>query len=228
METEFIYWRHITLPGIKVEEVTGHEQTSGKIWLEMARQIYCENGHDGTFRQIGHTDTGMPLLLGEDTRISITHTGHLLAVATLPRTPEANLSEFSERTAMGIDAEKKDRKQVIAVREKFLTEDEMAMIPADDVLANVIAWTSKEALYKAAQCPGADWRRQLIIRRLPAMLPEGVKPAELAKLQDTYYGEAVIIDGNGKEIPMSLFSYSSEDYCITLAFSPKCAKYKKG
>lgn len=38
METEFIYWRHPSLPGIKVEEVSGGEDRQGNVWLEMARQ----------------------------------------------------------------------------------------------------------------------------------------------------------------------------------------------
>ena len=43
---DFVYWRHPTLPGIKVEEVTEGEDFKGPAWLDMARQIYCENGRD--------------------------------------------------------------------------------------------------------------------------------------------------------------------------------------
>ena len=43
---DFIYWRHPTIPGIKVEEITGGEYYKGKVWLDMARQVYCENGRE--------------------------------------------------------------------------------------------------------------------------------------------------------------------------------------
>ena len=108
METDFIYWRHLTPVGIKVEEITGREDKSGLVWLDMARQIYCENGRDGVFRAVLHLDSGVPLLDGEQTRISVTHTDGLLAVASLPKTPEADLREFSLRTSLGIDAERRE------------------------------------------------------------------------------------------------------------------------
>ena len=94
MEDEFIYWPHPTPVGIRVEEVSGMESKSGAIWRDMAMQIYCENGRDG-YREIGHFPNGAPFLFGLTARISVTHTGHLLAVATLPKTPEADLSRFN-------------------------------------------------------------------------------------------------------------------------------------
>ena len=80
MEEEFVYWRHITPIGVKVEEVTGGEGKTGRTWLAMARQIYCENGRDGLFRTILHLPSGAPLIEEEETRISITHTQGLFAV----------------------------------------------------------------------------------------------------------------------------------------------------
>lgn len=44
METEFIYWRHHTLPGIKVEEICGGENRPMSLWREMAYQVYSETG----------------------------------------------------------------------------------------------------------------------------------------------------------------------------------------
>ncbi len=168
METEFIYWRHPTPVGIKVEEISGMENKSGKLWRDMAMQIYCENGVDG-FREIGHFANGAPFLFGLTSRISVTHTAHLLAVATLPKTPEANLSQFAPRTAMGIDAERLDREQVLRVRDKFLSDEEKAIVSEDSLEANIIAWTSKEALYKAAMTEGLDFRNDITIKSLPAI-----------------------------------------------------------
>ncbi|MCM1377892.1 MAG: 4'-phosphopantetheinyl transferase superfamily protein [Clostridium sp.] len=223
METEFIYWRHPTAPGIKVEEISGAENKSGRLWIEMARQIYCENGKDN-YRQIGHFRNGAPFIDGEDSRISITHTDHLLAVATLPRTPEADLREFSPRTAIGIDAERADREKVIKLRERFLNENELKMIDAESIEQNVLAWTIKEAAYKAALCEGLNFRRDICIERMP-------------KINDAIIGEQA--DGFGrvvvtrtplevKSYTFDIFTWRSDECIVTLAYSPQCAKFTKG
>lgn len=221
METEFLYWRHLTPPGIKVEEISGADDKNGKIWLEMARQVYCENGKDD-YRQILHLPSGAPLLQGELYRISISHTDHFLAVASLPKTPEVTLAEFSLRAAMGIDVEKLTRTQVLKIRDKFLSEEELLMVAPDDVEKNIIAWTAKEALYKAALTPGLEFCRDIKIVRLPELQPA----SGIVEEGKTDYGEALIKFPSGQEIPMQLYSYESEGCCVTLAFSPKCAKFK--
>ena len=222
---EFIYWPHPTPVGIRVEEVCGMESKSGRLWEEMAKQIYCENGRDG-FREIGHFANGAPFLFGLTTRISITHTGHLLAVASLPKTPEADLSEFAPRTALGIDAERADRQQVLKVRDRFLNDAEKEIVKADDVTANVIAWTAKEALYKAAMTSGLDLRSDLIITKMPEIDRKMNLPGAPAPV----LGKAIIRLGD-LEYDMELYTYESEGetekYIVTLAYSPKCAKYSR-
>lgn len=219
METEFIYWAHPTPVGIRVEEVSGMETKSGKVWIEMAKQIFAENGHD-TYREIGHFSNGAPFILGAPVRISVTHTSHLLAVAMLPKTPEANLQEFNRRTALGIDAESWERRQVINVRSKFLSERELEMIPEDDIKKNVIAWTAKEALYKAGMTEGLDFSQDIQIHSLPEPDMQMNMPGAPAIVT----GKATIVLPSGPE-DMELYCYDSEGYCVTLAYSPKCAKY---
>ncbi len=223
METDFIYWRHITPVGIKVEEVSGREDKSGAVWLAMARQIYCENGRDGAYRSVLHLASGAPLLDGEETRISISHTEGLLAVASLPKTPEADLATFSPRTAMGIDVERRDRMQVMKVRERFLSPEEMELV-GDSCERNIIAWTAKEALYKASFEKELDWRKNYRI----ISLPEPGVPTMLKGAEAPAVGRAELIRADGTVFPMELYSYYSDDFCITIAYSPKCAKYKRG
>lgn len=220
MDDDFIYWRHPTPPGIKVEEVSGGASRQGRVWREMALQIYCENGRDG-YREVGHFDSGAPFVSGSEARISVTHTDGLLCVATLPPTPEVRLGEFSERAAMGIDAERLDREKVLRVRERFLSPDELKLMPADDVAANVLAWTAKEALYKAALTPGLDFRTQIIVDSLPEIhdnpaLPSAPRPV---------YGRARIVMPSGEVVAMRLYSYRSDDCVVTVAFSPRCARF---
>lgn len=223
METEFIYWRHITPIGIKVEEVTGADDKSGHTWLTMARQIYCENGRDGVFRTILHLPSGVPLLEEEETRISITHTKGLFAVASLPRTPEADLARFSVRTAMGIDAERADREQVMRIRDKFLSAEELEMT-GDSLERCIIAWTAKEALYKAAMCQGLDWKEHIRILDLPQPGP----PTLLKGAAAPPVGSAVISFPDGEPLHMELYTYRSEEFIVTIACSPGCAKYSRG
>lgn len=222
METEFIYWRHHTLPGIKVEEVCGGEDRSLKLWIEMAYQVYSENGKEG-YREIGHFRNGAPFLVGETGRISITHTGRFMAVATLPDTPEVDLSVFSERAAMGIDAERADREQTLRVREKFLSDQELQMIDKDDVKMNVMAWTAKEALYKAAMQEGLDFKNDIRILSLPKIGP-AVPVYDKNEFDPIRTGEAVV-KIEDKEYPFVLYTYESEGNIVTLAYSPRCAKF---
>ncbi len=222
METEFIYWRHHTIPGIKVEEVCGGEDRPLPLWKEMAYQLYCENGRE-EYRDIGHFPNGAPFLMGEDCRISITHTGRFLAIATLPDTPDADLSAFSEETAMGIDAEPADRKQTLHIRERFLSDEELTLIPANDVLLNVMAWTAKEALYKAAMQPGLDFREEIRILALPEIGP-AVTVYDKEEFDPITMGRATVRI-NGTEYPFILYSYESEGNILTLAFSTSCIRF---
>lgn len=214
METEFIYCRRHTPVGIRIEEITGGEDKSGRVWDIMSRQVYAENGKEGGYRPIGHYDNGAPYVYGMDQRISLSHTKGMLVVATLPRTPEVDLSKFSLRTAMGIDVERADRAKVLDVREKFLSEAELAMIDANDIEDNIIAWTAKEAMYKAAWHEGMDWVRDMEITKMP--------DPRMGTL-----GEASVRTDEEERTPMLLYSYLSDDFLITVAFSPKCATFKK-
>ncbi len=222
METDFIYWRHITPLGIKVEEITGGEDKSPDTWMAMALQIYCENGRDGLYRSILHLPSGMPLLEGEETRISITHTKGLLAVASLPKTPEVDLAKFSLRTAMGIDAERADREQVMRIRDKFLSASEKELI-GESLEKTIIAWTAKEAMYKAAMIPGLNWIQDIKIITLPIPGP----PTLLKSSHPLPFGHGEISSAEGKKLTMELYTYYSEDFIITLACSPRCAKYNR-
>lgn len=214
METEFIYYRHTTPVGIKIEEISGYEQKSGKIWCELARQVYCENGKNG-YRFINHYPSGVPFLEGESSRISISHTNHMFVVASLPSTPEANLEEFNVRTALGVDVERKSRGQVLKIRDKFLSDVELNSIDSEDVEKNIIAWTSKEALYKASLIEGIEFKSRIIITQLPDLHSDGK-------------GKAYIIDNEKNKIDFLLYSYISDDeYIITIAYSQKSSTFKK-
>ncbi|MDE6010097.1 MAG: 4'-phosphopantetheinyl transferase superfamily protein [Muribaculaceae bacterium] len=238
METEFVFWRHDTSAGIRVEEICGGEDKSVRLWKAMALQVFGENGGD-RFREITHLESGAPLLEDTEQRISVSHTPHFMVIAMLPRTPEADLGRFSPRTAMGIDCEPEGRAQVLRVAERVMTPEEMRLTEEyarslqegsghtgtmeeeqAKVTAYVLAWTVKEALYKAALTPGLDFRTALVIEKLPGI-------CENPFVRNPRYGVAAILFPDYSEANMELFSYRSEGHIVTIAYSPKCAKFKK-
>lgn len=232
MEAEFVYWRHPSTPGIKVEEVSGGDIYSGEVWRDMARQIYCENGKEA-YREIGHFSSGVPFLYGENNRISISHCDGLYVVATLPPTPEVNLGEYSERAALGVDAERADRAQVINIRQRFLNDSELTYT-SEDVEKNVLAWTIKEAAYKAAMAAGLDFRTQISIIKFPriAPMPIMVNPKDFGldsktkELPEEYFGEVKVVVDDDIRI-FKVFTYLSDECIVTLCYSPRCAKFGK-
>lgn len=218
---EFVSWTHLTPVGVKVSEIFGMDSKSGKIWMEMARQIYCEQGD--FFRVIDHYPDGAPFLEGIPMRISITHTTHFFAVASLPKTPEQNLEEFNLRTAMGIDAESLSREQVLKVKSRFLSESEMKVIGEEDREKCIIAWTAKEALYKAAFHHGLDFKKDIRIIQLPT-----IDRSTSGSMATTGRGTVCFPDETGRgEVDFILYSYESYGCCVTIALSPKCAKFGK-
>lgn len=249
MTEELIYWRHPTVPGIKVEEISGGNGLSAKLWLEMARQLYCENGKND-YREIGHFRNGAPFLYEDASRISISHCPGLLVVATLAPTPDIELGHFNPVTALGIDAERRDRRQVLNIRERFLSENEKNAINPEDIELNILAWTTKEAVYKACLGEIQDFQNQIEILRLPVPGPPTpvYNPKEFGmnniphKLPEKFFGEALITinnDNNNNEIcfkadkkennfiKFTLYSYLSDDFIITLAYTPDSSRFGK-
>ena len=109
---------------------------------------------------LSHTGQGAPMVEGCDVNISISHTMRLVVLAV------------DERRVIGIDAEQVDRQQVLRVRDKFLNDSEQAFLPADDLVAHIIAWTAKEAIIKAERNSAIDWTHGIV---LEPFSPEGVE-----------------------------------------------------
>lgn len=199
---DFIYERFRLSNGVKIEEIMGGKHYKGKVWLQIAKQIYCENGKDG-FRDLGHFQSGAPFLYGADERISISHTDGILVVATISVPPDATLQDFTPTTALGVDVEKADRDKVVGLRQRFLSKEELARIPADSVKDNIIAWTCKEAMLKAGMNAAIDWHHDIVVTTLPSFDRAGVGYINLA----------------GDRFDFNLTTFRSDDYIITVAKS---------
>lgn len=203
--TELIYWSHKLPHRIEVVEISGGEGASATLWKALALQLIAEHSADG-YRQIDHYRSGAPFFAEEEQiRISVTHTGNFMAVAMLPPAPEALPDSFVAGYALGIDAERKDREQVLRIRDRFLSDTEKEFIAADDVEANILAWTVKEAAYKAMLTPGLDFRRDIIIISLPETASRR-KGEAICKLAET-------------EVRLTLCSWESEGHILTIAYA---------
>ena len=223
--SEFLYEKEIAPCGVAVEMIYGADEKSAKVWKLFALQIFSEA--EGDYRSIAHLDCGAPVLYGIPQRISVSHTSHCMAIASLPKTPDIDLSEVNPRTAIGVDLEKSDRGQVLKIRDKFLSENEKVLLPAiadinkateEDVRQHILAWTCKEALYKADMGQAPDWRSDYRIVRLPVIASD-IKSAKSA-----YYGKGLITTPEG-EMDMWLSSWEFEGHIVTLAFSGKIARF---
>lgn len=220
-----MYEREVTPSGIAIEEIYGADEKSAKVWKLFAMQIFSEA--DGDYRSIEHYENGAPYLDGIPQRISVSHTSHCLVVASLPKTPDIELSEVNVRTALGIDLEKSDRAQVLKIREKFLCEDEMKLLPAiadlekataEEIEQHILAWTCKEALFKAAMGEATDWKEDYRILELPS-LASCLREATVEN-----YGKGMVKVGDG-EMELNLSSWKFMEHVVTLAFSSKVAKF---
>ena len=225
MMREFMYEREVAPCGVAVEMIYGADEKSAKVWKLFAMQIFCEA--EGDYRSIEHLECGAPVLDGIAQRISVSHTSHCMAIASLPKTPDIDLSGVNARTAMGIDLEKSDRGQVIKIRDKFLSDGEKNLLPPvtdiekstpEDVRQHILAWTCKEALYKAGMGMASDWKEDYKITELPR-LAKGLKSAT-----PDLFGKGKVKTEEG-EMDMLLSSWEFEDQIVTLAFSGKIARY---
>lgn len=105
----------------------------------------------GSGVEFGHTPAGAPVVAGSN--VSVSHTLGLACVAR------------NDCHRIGVDIERCSPR-VLRVRGKFLNAGELATISAEDVVANTLAWTAKEALYKLfGGAGGASLSRQYAVGR---------------------------------------------------------------
>jgi phosphopantetheinyl transferase len=102
----------------------------------------------GKGTELYHTEIGAPRIKDSDTFISISHSSYLVGIAV------SNLYQI------GLDIEHK-ADQVLRVREKFLNDTELAITLPNDKVINLYYWTAKEAVYKAVEAHGIDFRNDI-------------------------------------------------------------------
>ncbi len=142
--------------------------------------------------EVAHHPNGAPYLPMHDCNISISHTKGVVAIA------------INYRYMVGLDVET-IRERVLKIRDKFINEDEKAYIKPDNLVANVIAWTSKEALFKVIPQDGIDFRQHLHLHEfhLPKEGTQMVHSAHTTRLSPS------------KEYKLT--TYINDEYIMTVA-----------
>lgn len=226
-----MYEKEVAPCGVAIEEIYGADEKSAKVWKLFAMQIFSEA--DGDYRSMSHFANGAPYLDGIPQRISVSHTSHCLVVASIPKTPDIDLSIVNVRTALGIDIEKRSRPQVLKVRDRFLNDEELGFLPSiedvekaseEDIERYILAWTCKEAMFKAIMGGGSDWKNDYRILSLPLIAED------MSKATPDKYGKAtVLLNGaTPQEMELLLSSWRFEGHVVSLAFSSKIARYAIG
>lgn len=144
----------------------------------------------------GHTSDGAPFVNVDGCHISVSHSGNWVCIAR------------NNRHRIGLDVEQCSRR-VLRVRERFLNASELTAIKSDDVVANTLAWTAKEALYKLfLGSGGASLSDHYSIGDCTQIINRGyiIRPAE-----------ATCLPGE----PLTIISQEMSDAVISLAVETK-------
>jgi 4'-phosphopantetheinyl transferase len=105
---------------------------------------------------VEYDKSGKPFLAGSDYHISVTHTDDFAAVI------------MSRSSKVGIDIER-IRPRVAKVKERFLSQDEIACLGAEKELEQLtLAWCAKESIYKMYGVRALDFREHIRLEIPPS------------------------------------------------------------
>ena len=166
----------------------------------LLRQIFSEN------TSLEHNADLAPHLAGTDSRISIAHARGRLCIAVSPTI-----------TTFGIDLETY-RPLVLKVRTGYLSDGERRWIGEADVMAHLVAWTAKEAVFKAISDRSlvSDYSNQIVLspykldEKQAVELMNGVHPGSCDTLTISH-------EARFQTRSYRLFTEISAGYIFTLA-----------
>ena len=168
----------------QLQLITSVNSPRRKAEILATRQLVCEILSPTA--TIGHNPDGSPNIIGSNLNISISHSHNHVAIALNPH------------QRIGIDIESW-RDSLNIVREKFLTTHEIAVYNSPQLLLQ--AWTSKEAIYKAAGITGLPFHNILL-------------PLDTTK-------NIATVTHNSLNINFELHTLTHTNYTLTLAQNSK-------
>ena len=119
------------------------------------------------FISMNVTPSGQPLITSMQRNVSITHSGRFAGAMV------------SSEQAVGLDLEEVSDK-VMAIRHKFINEQEEKFLDANDAMSTLVAWSAKEALFKWYGKGEVDFRKHMTLHPFQ-LQPRGVIKAVFAK-----------------------------------------------
>ena len=142
----------------------------------------------GIHTPIEHNDDRKPFVADSNLHITITHARGLVGIA------------INHDHPIGIDVEHY-RDQVLKVRRAFLSAEEQEWLASDDLVAHLIAWTTKEAIFKAVSKRDlvGNYREDIVLK----------------KFSTPHIGEEIIHTGHFKGKDFYLHTELSDDYVTT-------------
>lgn len=170
-----------------VDVALGPKPKAGKRLAEVLVEHLLLNIIFGQPVALEHTTEGRPYVSSRQEYLSVTHTSGLVCIAV------------NQEHSVGIDVERRGER-VLRVRTRFLNEAEQRFIAADDVKANLMAWTAKEALYKVVEDDHATMHDDLRLDPFKAGL-----------------GDTMTFTASCKGREYTLTSLAWRDYILTLA-----------
>jgi len=94
--------------------------------------------------------TGQPLITSMQRNVSITHSGRFAGAM------------ISSHQAVGLDLEEVSDK-VMAIRHKFINEQEDQFLDKNDSMSTLVAWSAKEAMFKWYGNGEVDFRKHMTL-----------------------------------------------------------------
>lgn len=125
-----------------LQDISGIKSVSRQAEIIATRLLAREMFPDKQIVAISHHDDGSPYIPESGYNISVSHCKGMVAIACHPR------------YRIGIDIERW-RNSLLKIKPRFLSTEEMEFYVTQDKL--LLAWTAKEAVYKAAGCKGLDF-----------------------------------------------------------------------
>jgi len=137
--------------GIELNDLNGLATRRRREVLATRLLLQAANGD----KLLQHDDDGAPVAKG--CHVSVSHTTDMVVLA------------LNQDHAIGIDVERTDRQQVLRVRNKFLNQDELTAIANNNLQANIMAWTAKEAIIKLCRQRDIDWTNAIRLEPMPTI-----------------------------------------------------------
>ncbi len=137
------------------------------------RYLLQEMYPDFPYHLIEIADTRKPFLPNEKYHFSISHCGDYAAVIV------------SKKNRVGIDIELVTPK-IELIKHKFLSEEELGLLPIANCQLLTLLWSCKEAVFKWYGNGGIDFKKNIILKKISVNDDQGVVNCRFVKDEEIF------------------------------------------